>query len=96
MNHFFCTKGLYIFYFEHKADRYLIFRNGPYFFYPGGLYLNKWTPDFDPENYFPSVVSVWVRILHLPFHFWGDEVLKSIGDTLGKYIDKVEPKTSMY
>jgi hypothetical protein len=71
-------------------------RNGPYFFYPGGLYLNKWTPDFDPKNDIPSVVPVWVRILHLPFHFWGDEVLKSIGDTLGKYIDRVEPKTSMY
>jgi hypothetical protein len=26
----------------------------------------------------------------------GDEVLKSIGDTLGKFIDTVEPKSTMY
>jgi hypothetical protein len=96
MNHFFCGKGFYIFYFEHKEDRDLIFRNGPYFFGPRGLYLNKWTPDFDPENDIPSVVPVWVRLPHLPFHCWGDEVLKSIGDTLGKFIDRAEPKSSMY
>jgi hypothetical protein len=43
MNHFFCGKGFYIFYFELKSDRDLIFRNDPYFFGPRGLYLNKWT-----------------------------------------------------
>jgi hypothetical protein len=96
MNHFFCGKGFYIFYFEHKEDRDLIFRNDPYFFGPRGLYLNKWTPYFDPENDIPSVVPVWVRLPHLPFHCWGDEVLKSIGDTLGKFIDRDEPKSSMY
>jgi hypothetical protein len=96
MNHFFCGKGFYIFYFELKSDRDLIFRNGPYFFGPRGLYLNKWTPDFDPENDIPSAVPVWVRLPHLPFHCWGDEVLKSIGDTLGKYIDREEPRSSLY
>jgi hypothetical protein len=96
MNHFFCGKGFYIFYFEYKEDRDLIFRNGPYFFGPRGLYLNKWTPDFDPDNDIPSVVPVWVRLPHLPFHCWGDEVLKSIGDTLGKFIDRAEPKSNMY
>jgi hypothetical protein len=96
MNHFFCGKGFYIFYFEHKEDIDLIVRNGPYFFGPRGLYLNKWTLDFDPENGILSIVSVWVRIPHLPFHFCGDEVLKSISDTLGKFIDKAKPKSSMY
>jgi hypothetical protein len=96
MNHLFCGKGFYIFYIEHKEDRDLNFRNNPYFFGPIGLYLNKWFPYFDPENDIPSVIPVWVRLPHFPFHCWGDEVIKSICDTLGVYIDRDESKTSLY
>ena len=38
-----------MFVFESTEDRDLIFRNGPYFMGPQGLYLNKWTTDFDPS-----------------------------------------------
>ena len=38
------SKGYYVFLFENLVDR-----NGPYFMGPQGLYLNKWTPDFDPN-----------------------------------------------
>ena len=96
MNHFFYGKGFYILYFDHKEDINLIFRNNRDFFRSRGLYLNKWTPHFDPENDIPSAILVWVQLSHLPFHFWGDEVLKSIGDTLGKFIDRDERKSSMY
>ena len=52
--------GYFIFYFETKEDKDLIFRNGPYFMDMRGLYLNKWTLDFDPELDIPNVVPVWV------------------------------------
>jgi hypothetical protein len=52
--------------------------------------------DFDPESDIPSAVPVWVCLPHLPFHCWGDESLKSIGDTIGKYIDRSEPKSAMF
>jgi hypothetical protein len=60
------------------------------------MYLKRCTLDFDPEVGIPSDVLVWVLLPHLPLHCWGDDVLQSIGDTLGKYIDKSEPKSSMY
>ena len=41
-------RGYFLFDFESKDDKDLIFRNGPYFMGPQGLYLNGWTPDFDP------------------------------------------------
>jgi hypothetical protein len=63
---------------------------------PRGLYLDKWTPDFDPEVDIPTTVPVWVKLPHLPLHCWGDEVLKSIGNSLGKCIDKAEPKPPMF
>jgi hypothetical protein len=39
---------------------------------------------------------LWVCLPHLPLHCWGDDVLKSIGDVIGKYIDKEEPKPPMF
>lgn len=64
--------------------------------YSRGLYLNRWMPDFDPEMDVPNVVSVWVRLPHLPLHYLGDESLKAIGNTVAKYIDICEPKDNMH
>eukprot|EP00253_Pinus_taeda_P024612 PITA_24612 len=71
-----------------KEDKDLIFRNGPYFMGPQGLYLNKWTPDFDPTVDVPSAVPLWVRLPNLPVHCWNWDSLKHIRNTLGKFIDR--------
>lgn len=86
----------YTFLFESKEDKDLIFRNGPYFMDSRGLYLNRWTPDFDPEMDVPSAVPVWVRLPHLLLHCWGDESVKAIGNAVDKYIDKCKPKDNMH
>ena len=61
-----------------------------------GLYINRWSLYFDPEKDVPSVVSFWVRLPHLPLHYWNDEALRAIGNTLGKSIDKAEPKGPLF
>lgn len=61
-----------------------------------GLYLNIWTPDFDPEIDVPSAVPVRVRLPHLPLHYWGDESVKAIENVVGKYIGRCEPKENMH
>jgi hypothetical protein len=71
----FCGKGFFAFLFEKKEDRDLIFHSGPYFMGTRGMYLNKWTPDFSPENDIPSAVPVWVRLPFLPLHYWNDETI---------------------
>ena len=48
-NHF-VGRGYYIFVFDLAEDHDLIFQNGPYVMGPQGLYLNKWTLDFDPTQ----------------------------------------------
>jgi hypothetical protein len=52
------------------------------------MYLNKWTPDFSPENDIPSVVPVWVCLSF-------NETIQSIGNILGRFIDRVEPRDGM-
>jgi len=61
-----------------------------------GLYLNRWTPNFNPKLDVPNVVLVWVRLPHLPLHCWGDESMKAIGNVVGKYIDGSEQKENMH
>jgi hypothetical protein len=89
---YFVGKGFFVFVFENSEDRGLIFRNGPFFMGPQGLYLNKWTPDFDPTQDVPSAVPVWVRLPHLPLHCWNQKSLQIIGNALGKYIDHAARK----
>ena len=82
--------------FEKKEDIDLIFRNGPYFMGPRGMYLNKWDLSFDVEKDIPSKVPVWVKLPHLLLHCWNDEVLKTIEKSLGKYIDKSYSNPPMF
>jgi hypothetical protein len=39
---------------------------------------------------------VWVRLPHLPLIFWDDYSLKEIGNKLGHYLDRAEPKGNLY
>jgi hypothetical protein len=38
---------------------------------------------------------VWVCFPFLPLHCWNDETLKNIGNTLGRFIDRVEPREGL-
>jgi hypothetical protein len=59
------------------------------------MYLNKWTLDFSPKNDVPSIVSVWVWLLHL-LHCWSDDALRCIGNSIGRYIDCAKPKENIF
>ena len=60
MQQSFCGKGFFVFLFEKKEDQDLIFKSGPYFMGPIGMYCNRWSLSFDPEKDIPNVVPVWV------------------------------------
>jgi hypothetical protein len=52
--------------------------------------------DFDPKVDVPSAVPICVRLPHFPLHYWNYESLRAIGSTLGKCIDKFEPRSRMF
>jgi hypothetical protein len=80
------------FFFETKEDKDLIFRSGPYFYGTKGLYANRWNPNFNPKNSIPSVVHVWVRLPHLPPHYWNKDIMRSIRNALRTCIYNIEPR----
>jgi hypothetical protein len=89
-------RGFFLFEFISKEDWDLIFRSGPYFMGPQGLYLNCWTPDFNPVVDVPKAIPVWVRLPNLSIHYWNPSSLQTIGNMLGTFIDKSDPKEQYY
>jgi hypothetical protein len=85
-------RGFFIFEFISQEDQYLIFRNRPYFMGTQGLYLNHWTPRFDPVVEVPKDFTVWVRLPNLQIHCWNPTSLQKIENGLGHYINRVYPK----
>jgi hypothetical protein len=47
--------------------------------------MMAWTPCFNPLTVVLSYAPVWVILLNLPLHFWGETSLRDIGSTLGKF-----------
>ena len=70
----------------------MIFMNGPYLMGPQVLYLNRPTLDFNLAIEIPKFIPVWVHFPNFPMHYWNIESLKSIGDSLGRFIDMAIPK----
>jgi hypothetical protein len=91
-----CGKGFFVFSFELKEDRDLIFQNESYFYESRGVYLNSCSLDFNLENNIPTIVSVWVFLPHLPINFWNEASLPTIRNTLKKFIDLAELKESLF
>jgi len=60
-----------------------------------GLFLAPWTLDFNPEAEI-TAAPVWVRLPHLPLHLWGKSSLEDIGNKLGRFLDRMEPKGDQY
>jgi hypothetical protein len=95
LSHFLCGRGLFAFLFENKVDRDLIFRSRIYSMGSKGMYLNSLTPDFNTENDIPNAIPVWVRLPFLLLHCWNNETIGSIGNIIGKFIDREEPKDGL-
>eukprot|EP00253_Pinus_taeda_P033392 PITA_33392 len=57
-----------------------------------GLCLNRWMLNFDPTVDVALAIPVWVRLPNLPIHCWNWYLLKHIGNTLRKFIDRENNK----
>ena len=78
------SNEFFLFEFINKEDKDLIFRNGPYFMGTQGLYLNRWTPNFDPASEIPKDVPVWVRLPNLPIHCLKRRGVPAVDRQIGK------------
>ena len=72
------------------------FQSRSYFHGTQKIYQNHWTVNFNPKNYIPLEILLWVHLSHLPLNFWNENNVKTIGNALGKNIDYNIPKSHMF
>nr|POE52338.1 uncharacterized protein CFP56_60843 [Quercus suber] len=72
--------------FALKEDLNSILEKGPWFIRGHFLSIRPWEPFFKPDMPNFSLIAVWVRLHHLPMEIYEVEVLKQIGEALGKVL----------
>jgi hypothetical protein len=78
-------KGWICFSFRTPDDAALILSSS-WVFGGSSIMLKRWRMEFNPDNdYFP-LRHLWVLLPGLPLHFWNEDALREIGNSLGKTI----------
>lgn len=78
--------------FEREDDLQRVLDNRPYHFAYWMVILQRWEPIISPA--FPSMIPFWIRIKGLPLHYWHDDMVRRVGQELGKFETHVLTKTS--
>ncbi|KAI7985130.1 Uncharacterized protein LOK49_LG14G02120 [Camellia lanceoleosa] len=79
-NHFFLMK------FQDVADLNKVLNEGPWFVGRNFLAIRHWEPDFQPEKASLSTIVVWIRLHSLPIEYFDNQILRRIGNKLGKVL----------
>lgn len=86
--------GVFLVHFLSKEDLDLVLEKGPWFIGDFFLSLKPWEPFFKPSTANVSSIAVWVRLNELPIELYETEVLKHIGESLGKVL-RIDAHTAM-
>ncbi|KAM7501096.1 hypothetical protein LguiA_025510 [Lonicera macranthoides] len=76
-------KGYYCLRFSDAADQHIAWTGGQKHLKPGTIKLSPWVPDFVPEKLKQTNAQVWVRLHSIPWEYWDEPLLLSIGRTIG-------------
>ena len=77
-----------------KEDLDNVLRRGPWFIGDQFLSIRPWEPFFKPSTANVSLIAVWIRLCVLPFELYETEVLKQIGESIGKVL-RIDSHTAM-
>jgi len=80
------SKGFFRVVFTSLDDKDRVFKGGPYFYAPAGLYMRPWTMKFVLEHETFTSILVWIKLYSLPLNYCLSESLKKIGNKLGHFL----------
>ncbi|GLJ54076.1 hypothetical protein SUGI_1157670 [Cryptomeria japonica] len=83
----FLPKGFFVVLFEDEAERERILNQENWFVVGHAMYIQLWTPNFNP---IPLVVysnPIWISLYNLPIEYWGEVYLEKIGRMLGTVLE---------
>ncbi|GLJ11098.1 hypothetical protein SUGI_0142910 [Cryptomeria japonica] len=80
-------KGFFVIIFADKEERDKALNAKNWYFEKFPLYIQPWTPNFNPLNLAIYESPVWIRLFNLPIEYWGDPCLEKIGRSLGTLLE---------
>ena len=86
--------GFFLVRFFSKEDLDMVIKRGPWFVGDHFLSLRVWEPFFKPSTANVSLIAIWIRLNELPIELYETEVLKEIGESIGKVL-KIDLHTAM-
>ena len=86
--------GFFLVRFFSKEDLEAVLMRGPWFIGDHFLSIRPWEPFFKPSTANVSLIAVWVRLCELPFELYETEVLRQIGESVGKVL-RIDSHTAL-
>ena len=86
--------GFFLVRFYSKEDLDNVLVKGPWFIGDQFLSIRPWEPFFKPSTANVSLIAVWIRLYELPIELYEAEVLKELGETIGKVL-RIDSHTTM-
>ena len=80
-----CAWGLFVIDFDNQEDRSKIEEVGPWFWGSSSIFMQHWSPTFNPTIASISTIPVWVKLPNLRLHLWNDPSLQEIWNVIGQY-----------
>lgn len=86
--------GFFLVRFFSKEDLDAVLMRGPWFIGDHFLSIRPWEPFFKPSTANVSLIAVWVRLCELPFELYETDVLKEIGESVGRVL-RIDSHTAL-
>ncbi|GLJ39709.1 hypothetical protein SUGI_0811790 [Cryptomeria japonica] len=83
----FILKGFFVVLFEKHSERDRILNQENWFADKHAVYLQPWTPNFNPIPLAVYSCSKWVRLYNLSIEYWGEVFLEKIDKMLGTELE---------
>ena len=77
----------FIFQFYHEIDIKRVLDGSPWYFNRKALILARMTQDCNPRNLPLTSLDVWVQVHDLQIGFMNSNVLKALGNQMGRFVD---------
>ncbi|GLJ55287.1 hypothetical protein SUGI_1186410 [Cryptomeria japonica] len=83
----FLPKKFFVVLFEKGFERDRILNQENWFAEKHAVYLQPWTPNFDPIPLAVYSCPIWIRLYNLPIEYWGEVFLEKIGRMPGTVLE---------
>ncbi|GLJ20083.1 hypothetical protein SUGI_0364500 [Cryptomeria japonica] len=84
------TNGFFLIIAGSVEEKTALMESGSFLMSGVGFYIRDWTPNFDPRQANLEEIPMWIRLYNLPHEYWKEEIFKSVGEKIGRFIKSNE------